>query len=113
MLGGETLSCSQACPRADNDNGLIWGCSRVCLLLIVNVWLETRGLNLAVHRRDGSAVQRCPCSFVQTPEICDSSVGSPRFKSLHQPDKGQLYMKGKCQVPVASSHFLLPSLMAH
>lgn len=82
-------------------------------VVIMSVWLETRGLNFAISRRDGSAVQQCPCSFVQALEIVASSVGSTRFKTLHQPDKGQLYLKGKCQVLVASSHFLPPSLMAH
>lgn len=85
----------------------------MCMLLIVNVWLEARGSNLAISRRDGSVVQQCPWSFMQTLEIGGFSVGSARFKSLHQPDKGQLYLKGTCQIPVASSHFLPPSLMAH
>lgn len=113
MLCRETLICSQACPRADNDNGLVWKCSHVCLLLIVNVWLKTQGSNLAISRRDGSEAQQCPRSFMQTLEICASRVGSVRFKSLHQPNEGQLYLKGKYQVPVASSRLLSPSLMAH
>lgn len=39
-----------------------------------------------------------PHSSIQPLEICASSTGSSRFKSLHQPDKGQLYLESKRQV---------------